>query len=382
MLGGEAQMKKSPTRDSLWFRFTRLIAGHPVRSLAFVLLAFLPLFVLVPQFHCTADLYAVLPGDMDSVGSMRALQEDFPPGRFDPFFIILSPKARLKSMPRPLMSKGGYAIMLDLCDSLSTLGGISSMLGPTWMMKERVDWKRAVELQSLPGSAKLRILYTDVANTHVNGNVVMLQVHVDFLSRGPGAATWVENARIMLRNWEEDHPEYEAHISGGAAVQADIKAVVMQSMPFYIGVSLVVIMPLVYCMYGSVVLPLRLAFALLFTLATTYGVAVAIYQTPLLHGIFPSLAKYDGVCFEAVPIATVVAMALGLDYDIFLISRIIEYRLNGLSHMNAVIKGVAKTGGIISGAGVIMALSFSGMFFFIETATPAVCLYPRCISSA
>jgi len=230
------------------------------------------------------------------------------------------------------------------------------------MMKERVDWKRAVELQSLPRSAKLRILYTDVAKTHVHGNVVMLQVHADFLPRGPGAATWVENARIMLGNWEEDHPEYEAHISAGAAIQADIKAVVMQSMPFYIGVSLVVIMPLVYCMYGSVVLPLRLAFALLFTLATTYGVAVAIYQTPLLHGIFPSLAKYDGVCFEAVPIATCVAVALGLDYDIFLISRIIEYRLHGLSHMNAVIKGVAKTGGIISGAGVIMALSFSGLF--------------------
>lgn len=231
------------------------------------------------------------------------------------------------------------------------------------MMKDRVDWKRAVELRNLPRSAKLSVLYTDIINTHVNGTKVILQVHTDFLPRGFGAATWLENARIMLINWEDDHPEYEALIGGGAATQADAKAVVMQSMPVYIGVSLVVIMSVVFCMYGSVVLPLRLGFALLFTLAATYGVVVLIYQTPLLHGIFPWLAKYDGICFQVVPIATCVAVALGLDYDIFLISRILEYRLQGLSHTHAVVKGVARTGGIISGAGVIMALSFSGLFF-------------------
>merc|ERR1712096_45444 len=55
-------------------------------------------------------------------------------------------------------------------------------------------------------------------------------------------------------------------------------------------------------------------------------------------------------------------VALGLDYDIFLVSRIIEYRMNGLSDHRSIVKGVARTGNIISGAGVIMALAFCGLF--------------------
>ena len=44
-------------------------------------------------------------------------------------------------------------------------------------------------------------------------------------------------------------------------------------------------------------------------------------QGYLLYVRRPMKAKdYDGLCFEIVPIAISVAIALGLDYDIFLVS--------------------------------------------------------------
>lgn len=61
--------------------------------------------------------------------------------------------------------------------------------------------------------------------------------------------------------------------------------------------------------------------------------------------------------------ASCVAVALGIDYDIFLISRIVEFRMLGLSDSTSIIQGVARTGNIISGAGVIMSVAFSGLFF-------------------
>lgn len=115
--------------------------------------------------------------------------------------------------------------------------------------------------------------------------------------------------------------------------------------------------------FRSLFLPVRLVMALLTTLAATFGTAVIIYQTPLLHGIFPSLAPFHGLIYDVVPMATGAAVALGLDYDIFLISRIVEFRVQGFSERASIVRGVSKTGGVISVAGLIMTFAFSGLLF-------------------
>ena len=54
-------------------------------------------------------------------------------------------------------------------------------------------------------------------------------------------------------------------------------------------------------------------------------------------------------------------VGLTLDYDIFLISRIYEYRRSGLSTKDSVIAGLYRTGGIITVAGAIMIMAFSSL---------------------
>ena len=127
----------------------------------------------------------------------------------------------------------------------------------------------------------------------------------------------------------------------------------MHAVPTYLAVCILLISAVVFGVFRSILLPLRLAFALLFTLAATFGMAVVFYQTPLFHGLFPWLVNYDGLCFEIVPMAICIAVALGLDYDIFLVSRIVEFRKEGFNDRSSIILGVASTGGIISGAGLV-----------------------------
>ena len=70
-------------------------------------------------------------------------------------------------------------------------------------------------------------------------------------------------------------------------------------------------------------------------------------------------------------------MPRGTDYDIFLISRIREYRLRGMSercrrltaetrptpHSQSIIYGLTKTGRLITLAGAIMFVAFAGLLF-------------------
>lgn len=253
--------------------------------------------------------------------------------------------------------------MLEVCDGIKRIGGIDSILGPPMIMTQRVDWKKARTWRSQNASTNIRKMYEGVLSSHVNGSAVLLQVHSTFLPRGPGAADWVLAVRRVLVSWEQAHPGYTARLSGGATLAADARDTAMGAMPLYLGVSILAISLVVLFMFRSLLLSLRLAFALLFTLAATFGLAIIVYQTTLLHGVWPWLADYDGIAYEVVPLATGVAVALGLDYDIFLVSRIVEYRMQGLTDRASIVHGVAKTGGIISGAGTIMALAFSGLFW-------------------
>jgi len=54
-------------------------------------------------------------------------------------------------------------------------------------------------------------------------------------------------------------------------------------------------------------------------------------------------------------------VGLSLDYDVFLISRVVEYRTEGRSDAESVLLGLAKTGRIITAAGLIMAIAFFGL---------------------
>jgi len=56
-------------------------------------------------------------------------------------------------------------------------------------------------------------------------------------------------------------------------------------------------------------------------------------------------------------------VGIGLDYDIFLLTRIREYRLMGYSTKDAIALGLSKTGHIITAAGIIMAIAFGGLLF-------------------
>ena len=56
-----------------------------------------------------------------------------------------------------------------------------------------------------------------------------------------------------------------------------------------------------------------------------------------------------------------ILVGLGLDYDIFLLSRVVEYRDAGFDIRQCIVQGVDKTGNIITAAGLIMAVAFSGL---------------------
>jgi RND superfamily putative drug exporter len=110
--------------------------------------------------------------------------------------------------------------------------------------------------------------------------------------------------------------------------------------------------------FRSLLLPLKAAVANLLSVAAAYGVVTFVFQEG--HG-----AKVLGL-EGAVPIASYVPLlmfailfGLSMDYEVFLLTQIQEqYKKNGDPH-EAVVRGLASTGRVITSAALIMVFVFS-----------------------
>jgi len=114
--------------------------------------------------------------------------------------------------------------------------------------------------------------------------------------------------------------------------------------------------------FCSCFVPIRLALTIAIPMSLVYGIAIYTYQDGLLKFLnIDAVGDTQGL-YWLVPVMTVTILCgLALDYDIFLFARIYEYRMVGLTTRQAIIFGVYKTGAIITAAGVIMSIAFSGL---------------------
>jgi RND superfamily putative drug exporter len=71
-----------------------------------------------------------------------------------------------------------------------------------------------------------------------------------------------------------------------------------------------------------------------------------------------------GSVFPLVPIvAFAIVFGLSMDYEVFLVARVLEARRSGLSEQDAIPEGLARTAGLITSAAAIMIVVFAAFTF-------------------
>ncbi|HZD12784.1 MAG TPA: MMPL family transporter, partial [Candidatus Binatus sp.] len=113
-----------------------------------------------------------------------------------------------------------------------------------------------------------------------------------------------------------------------------------------VGVFIILLLAL-----GSVFTPLRLIFTILVSISWAMATVIFVFKNYL-----------DTEIIWMLPLMLLVVMVgLGLDYDIFLVTRIREYVANGSRDEDAIESAVEHTGGIISASGLVTAGAFGTM---------------------
>jgi len=150
-----------------------------------------------------------------------------------------------------------------------------------------------------------------------------------------------------------------AHIGGQTATWGDLGGRVGERLPFFIAAVVLLSFLLLTLVFRSVLVPLKAALMNLLSIGAAYGVMVMVFQ----WGWGKDLIGLE----ETVPVIAFIPMimfailfGLSMDYEVFLLSRVREEYLRTGDNQASVVRGIARTGRVITSAALIMIAVFSG----------------------
>jgi RND superfamily putative drug exporter len=154
-----------------------------------------------------------------------------------------------------------------------------------------------------------------------------------------------------LRDTVHAIPGAEAKVGGGSAVNLDVQRASQHDTRLVVPLVLVVVLLILGLLLRAVVAPLLLVATVVLSFAAALGVSALVFDHLFgFAGADPSFPLWTFVFL----------VALGIDYNIFLMTRVHEEAKRHGTRRGALI-GLAATGGVITAAGIVLAGTFAAL---------------------
>jgi RND superfamily putative drug exporter len=181
--------------------------------------------------------------------------------------------------------------------------------------------------------------------------VVDGRVRVDVTLDAAADSDAAKRTVARLRTALHAVPGADALVGGYTAQQYDTLRTAERDRTLIVPVVLVLILLILTGLLRSLLLPVLLVATVALNFLATLGVSALVFRHVLgFTGTDPSVPLYGFVFL----------VALGVDYNIFLMSRVREESLRHGARQG-VLRGLVSTGGVITSAGVVLAATFAAL---------------------
>ncbi len=337
---------RAASTGNRWRKWGKVIVAHPWLA---IILAGAPLLLLASQgarLNTSVPKGDWLPSAAESVHALHTLE------KMDRAGIVQSLRVILE-LPTDSMA--------ETDSGWDTLDRLSKRLASD----PRAD--RVISITTLAESNRSSL-----------GNLSR-ETHRSFLSRDGRAALLevLPKTSVSLRdqvNWVRELRKTGASaltgvsgatliIGGIPALNADYETIVGERfasvMALVVGGTLLALLAGFRSLFAAVK-----AIALnLLSVAASFGALVLVFQDGHGSGLL-GVRGGTGSVFPLVPIvAFAIVFGLSMDYEVFLVARVLEARRSGLSETEAIPEGLARTAGLITSAAAIMIVVFAAFTF-------------------
>jgi putative drug exporter of the RND superfamily len=162
-----------------------------------------------------------------------------------------------------------------------------------------------------------------------------------------------DQAESVVRSLRSELPSIDdtVLVGGVTAIALDTNDTAQADLIKIIPVVLLVILIILMLLLRSIVAPLLLIVSVVVSYATALGVSAL---------VFNHLLGFSGADASVPLFGFVFLVALGVDYNIFLMTRVREESL-ALGTRAGILRGLGKTGSVITSAGIVLAATFAAL---------------------
>ncbi len=363
-----------------WERIGALVRRRPLVVLLAGVVALAVPAVALRQYTASFDLVNDLPPGADARQGFAALERHFPGGTVSPVYVVVRAHG-------PILHDGRIEAVDELTDALRTLPGIAEVRSVTQPAGEPLTTEN---IETFVDSADLGRFGIDPGDP-VTGRLLAdldspdgLRLSGDLLRSNPeltnrlapllGADDRSTRLIVALDGNPYENDALDAFegiddatrraldatmlqnatvsVGGPTAFYADMRDIGERDFKVLFVVLLIAIFIVLALLLRSLIAPIYLLATVVLSYAATMGIAVIVFQ-----GILDD----PGITFWLAPFLFVVLVALGADYNIFIMSRVREEADAGHLVPDATVRGLVLTGRIITSAGLILAGTFAAL---------------------
>ncbi|XVQ08176.1 MMPL family transporter [Spirillospora sp. CA-255316] len=319
----------------LWFRIATAVMRRPLRvaiPTALLLLALGSPFLDV-RFGTFDD--RLLPPEAPAAQAANQLRRDFDARDSVAATTVVLPEARVAPAAAATARLDGYA------RRLSALGGVVRVDAATG------SYARGARAGDAPPGAAARFVRPGAPGTWL----AVSTAHEPYS---------VENSELAERVRALAAPG-RVLVGGPGAELADVRAGIAATLPAVLGLIALTTFLLITALTGSVVLGVKALLMNALSLSATFGVLVHIFQEGHLRWLVGGFSVSGSTDALVPALLFCVAFGLSMDYEIFLLSRIVEeHRRTGDTGL-AVATGLERTGRLFTSAAVVFAVVMAAL---------------------
>ncbi len=288
-------------------------------------------------------------GDSESIDGIKAMTDDFGAGSIQPTQIVITAGVDVYN------ETGFNYAYLDAIDNITAAvasqSEVQKVTGITRPYGEPIDYRN---LDALNDEERNQVMSAMLSGLGTDNRSVLLTVILSDQPQSAGSVSFINDLRGDLADIKAQDPQLESseiYVGGVTAAlydTAEFTDAEFRNVEILVIIGIFIVLMVVL---GSVLLPvfavITIAMSISWAFALTYLVFGTILSLPVLW-LIPL-------------ILFVMLMGIGIDYNIFILTRIREEIHKGKETKEAVVDAVDWTGGIITALALIMAGAFGAM---------------------
>ena len=314
----------APSDDGMWARIARTVMRFPVPVLIVVLGVLLTVAAPALSVKFGPVDARALPADNPAAVASKVISDSFDGQAANALDVVVPGGA---SSPATVTS---YAVQL------SQLAEVAQVVTPTGV----VAGGRVVSTTPQPG-------------TWSSGGDVRLSV----LPQGGVLSRDGQDVVAAVR--AVPAPGTGSLVGGQLAFFADSQSALAHRGVWALVWILIATLVVLFLFTGSVVLPIKAVLLNVLSLGATLGALVWVFQEEHLGWLVGSYTGTGTIDTSMKILIAVVAFALSMDYEVFLVSRIKEVHDQGEDTETSVVFGLQRSGRIITAAALLLAVVFA-----------------------